>query len=43
VNLNFPDGHLDEKQSVPDSLFFIKPYRPAEVVSKCKELVAKRN
>jgi CheY-like chemotaxis protein len=36
-------NHLDEKQSVPDSLFFIKPYHPAEVVSKCNELVASRN
>jgi DNA-binding response OmpR family regulator len=36
-------NHLDAKQSVPDSLFFTKPYHPAEVVSRCQELIAARN
>jgi CheY-like chemotaxis protein len=36
-------NHLDANQAVPDSLFFSKPYHPAEVVSRCQKLIATRN
>jgi CheY-like chemotaxis protein len=29
----------DQTRSVPNSLFFNKPYRPAEVVRACRQLV----
>lgn len=34
---------LDAKQSVPDSLFFVKPYHAAEIVTRCAQLVAARS
>lgn len=30
----------DRTRSVPDSLFFNKPYRPAEVLSACQQFIA---
>lgn len=34
---------LDEERSVPDSFFFAKPYRSAEILAKCHQLLAARN
>jgi two-component system, response regulator PdtaR len=34
---------LDAKRSVPNGLFFAKPYHPAEIVTACRKLVASAN
>lgn len=33
---------FDARQSVSDSLFFAKPYHPAEIVAKCHQLMASK-